>query len=71
MVAEGDKVVTRFRGRGTHQGETEDLGLPTGNRIDVTGITIEQFSEGKIIEDWTNLDALGLLRQLGLLSEQQ
>ena len=26
MVAEGDKVVVRFRGRGTHQGETEALG---------------------------------------------
>jgi predicted ester cyclase len=72
QVAEGDKVVSRFTARGTHQGESEDFGPPTGNRIEVTGITIEQFSEeGKIVEDWTNFDALGLMQQLGLVPEQQ
>jgi predicted ester cyclase len=72
QVAEGNKVVTRFRARGTHQGETEAFGPPTGNRVEVTGITIEQFSEeGKIVEDWTNIDALGLMQQLGLVPEQQ
>jgi steroid delta-isomerase-like uncharacterized protein len=70
QVAEGDKVVTRFSARGTHQGETEDFGPPTGNRIEITGITIEQFAGGKIVEDWTNFDALGLLQQLGLVPEQ-
>jgi predicted ester cyclase len=72
QVAEGDKVVTRFRNRGTHQGESEAFGPPTGNRIDVTGITIERVSEeGKIVEVWTNFDALGLMQQLGLVPEQQ
>ena len=72
QVAEGDKVVSRFTARGTHQGESEDFGPPTGNRIEVTGITIERFSEeGKIVEDWTNFDALGLMQQLGLVPEQQ
>ena len=33
QIAEGDKVVTRFRSRGTHQGETEDFGPATANRI--------------------------------------
>ncbi len=69
MVAEGDKVVTRFRGRGTHQGETEAFGPPTGNRIEVTGITIQRFAEGKIVEDWTIFDALGMMRQLGMIPE--
>jgi predicted ester cyclase len=69
QVAEGDKVVTRFRTRGTHQGESEDLGPPTGNRMEVTGITIERFSEGKIVEDWTNFDALGLMQKLGMIPE--
>jgi hypothetical protein len=34
------------------------------------GTTIPQFSEGKIVEDWTNFDALGLMQQLGLIPEQ-
>jgi predicted ester cyclase len=63
-------VVTRFSSRGTRQGETEDLGPPTGNRVEITGITIERFSDGKIAEDWTNFDALGMMQQLGLVPEQ-
>ncbi len=30
QIAEGDKVVTRLTLRGTHQGETEQFGPPTG-----------------------------------------
>jgi predicted ester cyclase len=70
QVAEGDKIVTRFSARGTHQGETEDFGPPTGNRMEITGIAIARFAEGKIVEDWTNFDALGLMQQLGLVPEQ-
>jgi predicted ester cyclase len=70
MVAEGDKVAMRFRGSGTHLGETEAFGSPTGNRVEITGIAIERVAEGKIVEDWTNYDALGLLQQLGLVPQQ-
>jgi len=62
-VAERDKVVVRFRARGTHQGETEAFGPPTGKRMEITGITI------KIVEAWTNFDALGMMQQLGLIPE--
>jgi predicted ester cyclase len=70
QVAEGDKVVTRFRGRGTHTGEAEVFGPPTGNRYEVTGITLQRFADdGKIVEDWTIFDALGMMRQLGFIPE--
>src|SRR5215204_1369810 len=65
MVAEGDKVVVRFRARGTHQGETETFGSPTGKQMEITGITIKRVSEGKIVEAWTNFDAMGMMQQLG------
>lgn len=71
MVAEGDKVVVRFRARGTHQGETEAFGPPTGKRMEITGITIKRLSDGKIVEAWTNFDALGMMQQLGLIPEAE
>ena len=46
QVAEGDKVVTRWRGSGTHQGELMGV-APTGNQVRVTGITINRVSEGR------------------------
>jgi steroid delta-isomerase-like uncharacterized protein len=65
MIAEDDKVVTRWTTRGTHD-KGEMLGVPpTGKHIEVTGITVNRISEGKIAEDWTVWDSLGLLRQLG------
>jgi steroid delta-isomerase-like uncharacterized protein len=66
QVAEGNKVVTRWTGRGTHQGELMDVG-PTGNRVEVTGITLSRIEGGKIAEEWINYDALGMLQQIGAI----
>jgi predicted ester cyclase len=71
MVAEGDKVVMRFRGSGTHEGETEAFGPPTGRRMEITGITIKRLSGGKIVEAWTNFDAMGMMQQLGVTASAQ
>lgn len=64
QVAEGDKVVTRWIARGTHDGELMGID-PTGRRAAVGGVTIQRFREGKIVEGWTSWDTLGLLTQLG------
>jgi predicted ester cyclase len=66
MIAEGDKVVIRWTTSGTHQGETEAFGPPTGNRMEVTGITIQRFEDGKIMEGWILADTLGQMQQLGM-----
>ena len=66
QVAEGDSVVTRWSASGTHKGELMGI-APTGKQGRVTGITIERYSGGKTVEDWTNWDALGLLQQLGVV----
>ena len=71
QVAEGDKVVTRWSARGTHQGETEDLGPATGNRMEITGVSIERFSDGMVAESWDHYDALGMMQQLGLVPEPE
>jgi hypothetical protein len=47
------------------------FGLPTGNRYEVTGITIQRFDDyGKIVEDWAVFDALGMMRQLGFIPDE-
>ena len=65
MIAEGDKVVRRYTTRGTHQGETEEFGPPTGRQIELKGITIHRFEDGKIVEEWEIFDTLSMLKQLG------
>jgi steroid delta-isomerase-like uncharacterized protein len=66
MVAEGDKVATRWRMRGTHQGEFRGI-APTGKQVEVTGIGIFRFSAGKVVESWDNFDQLGMMQQLGVI----
>ena len=66
QVAEGDKVVTRWIGRGTHQGELMGV-APTGNQVRVDGMTISRIEDGKIVEEWEIYDALGMMQQLGAI----
>jgi hypothetical protein len=65
FVAEGDLVVEHFTARGTHTGDL--MGVPgTGEEIVLRGINIFRVADDKIVERWSQLDQLGLLRQLGL-----
>lgn len=67
VIAEGDQVVTRWTVRGTHQGEAEGFGPPTGRQIEMKGITIHRIDGGKIVEEWNSYDNLGVMQQLGLM----
>ena len=62
QVTEGDKVVTRWRMRGTHEGEFRGI-APTGKEMEINGIGIFRFSEGKVVESWDSFDQLGIMRQ--------
>ncbi len=66
QVAEGDTVATRMTLRGTHQGEFQGI-PPTGKQIVVSLIGIDRFENGKFAEQWSQLDNLGLLQQLGAI----
>ena len=66
-IAEGDKVVSRWRAQGTHQGELMGI-APTGNEVAITGITIHRIEDGKIIEEWENWDHTDLFASLGVVN---
>jgi ketosteroid isomerase-like protein len=64
LLSCGDRVVARWVGSGTHVGELMGVS-PTGRPIEVDAITIFRLENGKIAEEWTVWDALGLLQQVG------
>lgn len=68
QIAEGDKVATRWTGRGTQTGEIAGI-APTGKEITVTGMTISKLEGGLVVEEWTTWDTLGMLVQLGAIPE--
>jgi steroid delta-isomerase-like uncharacterized protein len=68
QIAEGNTVVTQWRSTGTHNGDLRGI-APTGKSITTTGISISRIENGKAAEEWVNWDALGLLRQLGVIPQ--
>ena len=66
VIAEGDKVVIRVTGSGTHEGEFQGM-APTQVRVTATGIGIGRIENGRIAEAWAAYDALGLRQQLGAI----
>lgn len=66
QIAEGDRVVTRWTARGTHQGEFRGI-PPSGKHGVISGITIDRVANGKVVECWTNADDLGMMRLLGVV----
>jgi steroid delta-isomerase-like uncharacterized protein len=69
VIAEGDKVVSRWSARGTNDGEL--MGMPaTGKSVEITGISIDRFDDdGKLVETWDQWDNAGFMTQLGLAPE--
>ena len=66
MVAEDDRVATRLGISATHKGEL--LGIPpTENRLSLTAMELYRLREGKIDEQWVNVDTLGMMQQIGAI----
>jgi predicted ester cyclase len=68
LIAEGDKVVARWRSRATHQGEYMGI-APSGKEVQFSGISIYRIEGNKIVQSWTVEDELGLMRQIGAIPE--
>ena len=68
QIAEGDIVVTRWTAAGTHRGPLGEV-APTRKRVKFSGISIMRFDNVRLIEEWELADQLGLLRQVGAITD--
>jgi predicted ester cyclase len=66
-VGEGDLVAQKIHFEGTHTGVFQGL-PPTGKNVAFEGLELNRHDDdGRVVEHWFQLDALGLLQQLGLI----
>jgi predicted ester cyclase len=63
LIAEGDRVVVRWRLLGTHKGDFRGI-APTGRAIALKGIAIYRVEGGKLMERWVVSDLHGLLEEI-------
>ena len=69
-IAQGDQAAARWTVRGTHDGDL--LGFAaTGTPVEFTGISFWKVACGKIVEFQTEMDAAGLLEQVGAPVRQE
>lgn len=68
-IAEGELVVLQVRAIGTHTGALAGISA-TNKKTDVIGVITSKFKDGKIVEQWSLFDQLGLLQQLGVVERQ-
>ena len=68
MVTDEDNVAIAYTITGTHEGEFEGI-APTGRKVEVRGVQIGRFEDGKIVERWGASNELAILQQLGAAPE--
>jgi steroid delta-isomerase-like uncharacterized protein len=69
QIAEGDRVVTHYTNRGTHQGDL--FGIPPSDKaVAYTTMDVIRIENGKIAERWSIDDNLTRFQQLGLIPAQ-
>jgi steroid delta-isomerase-like uncharacterized protein len=66
MVAEEDRVMSKFTVTGTHK--EEFMGIhATGKKISYEEVVILRLADEKIVEHWAVADALSLMQQIGAI----
>lgn len=68
QIAEGEFVFSRLTYNATNKGAFQ--GIPASNKkTTVTAMTLQRIVEGKIVEEWDEMDALGMMQQIGAIPE--
>jgi predicted ester cyclase len=66
FIAEGDKVVARWKGVATQKGTFGSIPA-TGKSATWTGLSIFRIADGQVAEEIGEEDALSMFQQLGLV----
>jgi steroid delta-isomerase-like uncharacterized protein len=65
IIGEADLVAVHWRASGTNS--VAAAGLPgSGKHINVQGMTFFRFEKGRIVQEWSITDELGMMRQLSV-----
>jgi steroid delta-isomerase-like uncharacterized protein len=65
LVADDESIAIAYTLTGTHQGPLGGIG-PTGKQVNIRGVQLSKFKDGKMVERWGSSDQLGMLAQLGV-----
>ena len=65
VLSDGDRVIVRWTMTGTQRAPY--MGIPTtGKAVVLTAIAIYRMEHGRAVEQWSVVDRLGLMQQLGV-----
>jgi steroid delta-isomerase-like uncharacterized protein len=65
VIADGDRVAVRWTATGTNTGSLGQM-APTGKKVNIGGVDIYRFADGKIQEIRILWDAMTFANQLGI-----
>lgn len=68
IFGQGDEIVKHWNFKGTHTGNFFGI-PPTGNKVDIDGITLAKMINGKIAQEQDFMDYMSFMSQLGLVSD--
>jgi steroid delta-isomerase-like uncharacterized protein len=72
LYSAGDTVITKQVWTGTQEGSFPEWGAPaTGRRMTRESIVIWRLECGQIVENWIVQDNLTMLRQLGIITDDE
>ena len=72
VMATDDRAVARYTVRGTHEGTLRGKRgeiEPTGRKIELPGVVMMRFEDGRCVEEWNYGDTMEMMEQLGVMPE--
>lgn len=70
QIAEGDYVATMVTFSGTNKGKFQDM-TASGKKMKISAMILQRIEDDKIVEEWDEFDAVGMLQQIGAIPEME